>query len=207
MCPAAVGRTASYNWTQRTLTISGLSASKIYNFQAYDTRTNGQLNTYTIGSTSVIVNPNGNYTNAVNFNNITPTNGTIIVTLFGSYNYINGFTLTENPATTGTTNGTAIMSASASVNTFTNTADSTALVAYPNPFQGQVQLQVNNESEGQMRVNVIDQTGRTIRQYEFMKVAGVQTETLSLQDLPVGIYYIQVQMATWQKTIKIWRNR
>jgi len=205
MCPVAVGRTASYNWTQRTLIISGLSASKIYNFQAYDTRTNGQLNTYTINGTSVIINPNGNYANAVNFNNITPTNGAITVTLFGSYNYINGFTLTENPATTGTTTGTSTMTASA--NTFSNTSDSTVLVAYPNPFQGQVQLQVNNGSEGQMRVNIIDQTGRTIREYEFMKVAGAQTETLSLQDLPVGIYYIQVQMATWQKTIKVWRNR
>ena len=203
MCPVAVGRTASYNWTQRTLTISGLSATKLYNFVAYDSRTNGQLNTYTIGATSVIINPNGNYANKVTFNSITPTNGTITITLFGSYNYINGFTLTENPSTTGTNIGASMMTGSAT--SFPNGSDSTALTVFPNPFRDQVQVQINNENAGQLKINLIDPLGRTIREFEFIKGAGTQLETLPLQDLPEGIYYIRIQMASWQKTIRILR--
>lgn len=205
MCPVAVGRTASYNWAQRTLTISGLSATKLYNFEAYDSRTNGQLNTYSIGSTSVVINPNGNYANKVMFNSITPTNGTITVTLFGEYNYINGFMLTENASTTGTAIAGSMMTGSAT--SFPNGPDSMALTVFPNPFRDQVQVQINNESAGQLRINVIDQSGRSLREYEFVKGAGTQLETISLGDLPVGVYYIRVQMASWQKTMRVLRTR
>jgi hypothetical protein len=205
MCPVAVGRTASYDWSQRSLTISGLSASKLYNFEAYDSRTNGQLNTYTIGSTSVVINPNGNYANKVMFNSITPTNGTITVTIFGEYNYINGFMLTENASTTGTAIGGSMMTGSAT--SFPNGPDSTVVTVFPNPFKDQVQVQINIKSAGQLRINLIDQSGRTIREYGFIKGAGTQLETLPLQDLPIGVYYIQVQMTSWQKTIRVLRIR
>ena len=53
MCPVEVGRTTSYFWTPRTLTLSGLSAGKRYNFEAYVSRPGGQLNTYSIGTANL----------------------------------------------------------------------------------------------------------------------------------------------------------
>lgn len=201
MCPVEVGRTTSYYWTTRTLTISGLDATRRYNFEAYASRYKGTTNTFTIGTTSVSVNPLNNYANKVIFNAITPTNGKIVVTLNGSYNYLNGFMLTEYAATSGTAVGSAAMRTSGASLSGPDTTQS--VTVFPNPFKDQVRVQISNTSAGQVRIIVIDASGRAIREYTFIKESGTMLQTLPLQVLPAGIYYIRVQMASWQRTIKV----
>ena len=206
MCPVNVGRAAAYDWNQRTLTISGLSASKIYNIEFYDSRTNGNQNTYTLGKTTVVVNPNNNFSNKVVFNSVTATSGSIVVTLFGSYNYINGFTLTENAATGGTATDGSLMTATGQ-NLFSGTDTTSAVSVFPNPSRDQVQLRLDNALTGQVRLTVMDASGRPLKEFEYTKGMGSLLETLNVQDLPVGIYFIRVQMEAWERTIRIVRQR
>lgn len=99
MCPQEVGRTSSYFYSApRTLVLSGLNNSSQYNFEAYASRANtNATSTYTIGSTTLSIPVNNNYTNKASFSSLTPSNGSITVTInaSGVYNYLNGFTLTE----------------------------------------------------------------------------------------------------------------
>ncbi len=99
MCPPEVGRHASYNTNaSRTLIISGLDNSKRYDFEAYASRIAGNQTRYVVGTTSITINTDRNYTNKALFTNLTPVAGKITVTLerITTYTYINGFTLTEN---------------------------------------------------------------------------------------------------------------
>lgn len=206
MCPVAVGRSAAYSWDQRTLTISGLSSTKVYNVEFYDTRTNGNQNTYTIGTTSVIVNPNNNYSNKVVFNKLTTSTGSIVVTLFGSYNYINGFILTENAATGTTAAGAGLVSSSGAA--LLSTTDTASVVAvFPNPFKDQLQVRLDNALTGQVRMALIDGSGRALREFEYTKGTNTLLESLNLPDLPVGVYFIRVQMENWERTIRIVKQR
>ena len=143
------------------------------------------------------------YANKASWTNITPTNGQIVVSLFGSYNYLNGFTLTENAAT-GSSSSASVMTASAA--TFAAAPDSSAaLTMFPNPFRDQLQLQINNEDAGQVWVTLLDRSGRTLKQYTFTKAPGAAIQTLPAPGLLNGVYYLKVQTATWTKTIMVVR--
>jgi poly(3-hydroxybutyrate) depolymerase len=206
MCPTEVGRTSCYCWNVRTLTLSGLDNSKKYNFELYSSRTSAYPNAFTIGSTSITLDPTKNYSNKAVWNNITPSSGQIIVTLFGSYNYLNGFTLTENASAGGSAMSGSVLSANEAI--LQSAQDSsTDLIVFPNPFRDQVQVQINNASAGQVTINLLDQSGRILKKFGFTKAAGVTVQTLPIQDLPVGSYYIQVRMAAWTKTIMIIKQR
>lgn len=201
MCPTEVGRTTSYFWNPRTLTISGLDSTKKYNFELYSSRTSAYQNTFTIGSTSIVLNPASNYSNKAAWNNISPTGGQIVVSLFGSYNYLNGFTLTEN-APTGSSSNASMMTASAA-GLSSSPDPSAALTVFPNPFRDQLQLQIDKEDAGQVWVTLLDRSGRVLKQYAFTKAQGATIKTLPAPGLLNGIYYLKVQTATWIKTIMI----
>ncbi|HVU56278.1 MAG TPA: PKD domain-containing protein, partial [Puia sp.] len=204
MCPTEVGRTTAYCWNPRTLTISGLDANKKYNFDMYSSRTSAYPCTFTIGGTTIAIDATKNYTRKATWTNITPTNGQIVVSLFssGAYNYLNGFTLTENAATgSSAMNGSATTASAAS---FQSVGDTTAaLTVFPNPFKDQVQVLINNPSAGQVTITLLDQSGKAWRKYAFTKAAGAVVQMLSIGDLPIGAYYVKVQMASWTKTIMI----
>ncbi|MBN8676563.1 MAG: hypothetical protein J0L56_20740, partial [Chitinophagales bacterium] len=98
MCPPEVGRYASYNTNaSRTLTISGLDNSKLYDFEAYASRIGGNQTRFTTGSNTVTITTDRNYANKAIFTNLAPSAGRIVINIerITTYTYINGFKLTE----------------------------------------------------------------------------------------------------------------
>ena len=99
MAPNEVIRYASYSTTNRTLTISGLDNSKTYNLEIYASRTGASNNTtrFTIGASSIDVKTDDNMSTKASFASLVPSNGQITVSIskLNTYNYINGFMITE----------------------------------------------------------------------------------------------------------------
>jgi hypothetical protein len=89
----------------------------------------------------------------------------------------------------------------ASASALASTQDSVELTAFPNPFRTEVKIQVNNVSAGKVWINVVDQSGRTLKQISFTKGTGTSIRMIPVQELPSGTYFFQVQMAGWRKTI------
>lgn len=79
------------------------------------------------------------------------------------------------------------------------------LGVYPNPFNEQLTVSIQSELGGEHRLLMLDATGRVVHQSVQQVTVGMQNITLAVQDLPAGIYYLQVQnddqMVT-QKVIK-----
>ena len=100
MAPASVLRFGSYSSGKRTLTITGLSASKSYNIIIFGSRSQhpGFKTIYTLGKLVQEISINNNLSQKAAFYNITPNNdGVIVITIDGNnqYNYINGFVISE----------------------------------------------------------------------------------------------------------------
>jgi hypothetical protein len=100
MAPSQVDRYASYSTSNRTLTISGLDNSKTYNLEIYASRSGTSNNTtrFAVGSSTVDVKTDNNSSNKASFTSLVPSSGTITVNIskLNTYNYINGFMITEN---------------------------------------------------------------------------------------------------------------
>src|SRR4029078_72542 len=99
--------------SNRTLTISGLDNSKTYSLEIYASRVGSSNNTtrFAIGASSVDVKTDDNINTKAAFAAVTPTGGqiTVNITKLNSYNYINGFMLTEIGS--GTTNTPPVVNA------------------------------------------------------------------------------------------------
>jgi hypothetical protein len=105
-------RYASWSTSRRTLTISGLDSSKIYDLEIYASRNGATNNTtrFTVGQTSIDIKTDNNLSNTASFFSLTPSSGNLLLTIdkLNTYNYINGFTLREkSPSTTYTLQRTA----------------------------------------------------------------------------------------------------
>jgi hypothetical protein len=105
MAPAEVLRYASNANVARTLTLSGLSPSKLYNLELFASRANtGNSTRFTVDGTVMTVVTDNNFTRNVLFTNLAPTpSGQITVSIQGvnTYNYLNGFILTEQAGVSG----------------------------------------------------------------------------------------------------------
>lgn len=205
MCPAEVGRTTSYSTVARYIILSGLDDAKQYELEVYGSR-NGTGNTtkYTVGSTSINILTDRNYANKAVFSNLSSSSGQIRLTIerLNTYNYINGFILKE----TGSSEG--LVAASSAQRTVSTTATEEPvskgeLGTFPNPFKDNLDLQVNNDKTGAVKVVLIDQHGKPVKFLQFVKEQGVFRKSISLQDLQPGIYFLQVQMAGWSKSEKV----
>lgn len=65
----------------------------------------------------------------------------------------------------------------------------------PNPFSQQLSLQWLNDAPDLSEIRLIDVQGRTVIQEEWNSIQGSQL-SLNTQDLPVGIYVLQVKSGT-----------
>ncbi len=114
MAPAEVLRYCSYASAQRTLTINGLSPAKSYSLELYASRANtGNSTVFTLNGTAITIVTDGNKTNIASFVNVTPAaDGKLVLTIqnTATYNYLNGFVITEN---TGGTSGNQLPAANA----------------------------------------------------------------------------------------------
>ena len=173
MAPAEVIRYASYSTSSRTLTITGLDDTKTYDLELYASRSGATNNTtrFTIGSTALDVKTDNNQSNKAAFTALVSNGGkiTIAIDRLNTYNYLNGFVLTENSAS-----GTTAAKSVAGAETVSSSFD-----VFPNPVEDRFVLQVNNTYTGQMKVQVVDVSGVVQKEFTLAKEPGGFNANLS----------------------------
>lgn len=192
MCPPQVLRYASYTTVNRTLTLRGLNNAFSYDLEFYASRANtGNSTTFTINGVSRTVNTSSNLSEKVVFTGVSPVNGQIVVSMarVNTYNYLNGFILTEN---SGTVNRGQTLFTTAQLNT-TAPGNLPGLRAYPNPFNNDVQLSVDDRYAGPVTITISDASGRQVLRQFYVKQSGMFTAGFSFVQLPYGIYFVQLQ--------------
>jgi hypothetical protein len=201
MAPPEVLRYTTSSSTERTLTFSGLSASKKYNLELYASRSNtGNSTIFTIGTTSVTIVTDNNKTNKASFFNLVPSaTGQLVVNMknSASFNYLNGFILTEMDGTT-----TSITQAR---QTGTETIAVAALdvQAFPNPATGYFNLSIRSRSMKPVAIRILDALGRTI---ENQRIAPNTTVPVGRTYLP-GIYYAEVIQENRKATVRLVKGK
>lgn len=205
MAPAAVLRYTSYANSGRILTISGLSTAKKYSVDLYASRySSGNTSIFTVNGSSVTITTYDNYTNKASFSNITPNaQGQIVIGIDkgANYDYLNGFTLTEQGTTTQTQ---PLVVKNAVLNSKKKNADSSSFFIFPNPIHDRFVLQVHCDKVGTMKVQVINVYGITKKQFHLIKDVGRDSQVyLSISDLPKGSYVIKIQIANWTGSVRV----
>ena len=212
-CPPEVLRINSMHTIQRTLTISGLSASKSYNFEFYGSRgfTSSSKSIYKTGSKADTINTDFNGSDVARLNNIVPdNNGKIVFTLIlsGLYHYMAGFSIIE-PATVPAV-AAGFMQADNSTNlaTAANAEEaSSETKIYPNPFDDKIQVQLGNSVPGNYKIYLTDVAGKIILQKNISVAsagAGI-VESFDTRRLQKGIYFLKIitkQKRTVHKLVK-----
>lgn len=97
---------------------------------------------------------------------------------------------------TGATTTTAAMSNTASE----VEVSPVAVSVFPNPVQDKLMLQVNNNLEGNMKVQIVDMNGSVNKEYTFVKNQTSTQVYLSAGDLVAGTYILRVQIGDWIET-------
>ncbi len=91
-------------------------------------------------------------------------------------------------------------SSSASVNvTVVNnlrTASSESILLYPNPAQSTINLRLLSDSTGNMKVNIVDMTGKVVMVTEMNKTQSLFDQSLNISGLAHGMYTMQVIIGT-----------
>ena len=205
MAPAEVLRYASYSTVGRTLTISGLSASKRYDIELYAGRNNnaGNQTVFTIGGSKDTINTYNNNSEKALFSNLIPNaQGQIVVhiTRLQTWTYLNGFVLAEHEGSTVNSTNFAQRELIAPE----SSTATTPIAAYPNPVQDRFVLQVNNLYKGVMSISIIDMNGVVRKTFSLTKPSeGVMHTSLSLGDLPQGEYILTVRTNQWVESKRI----
>jgi dienelactone hydrolase len=209
MAPAPVLRYASYYTGVRTLTLKGLSTTKTYNLELYASRnsTTAGNTLFTVNGVTKTINASNNLTTKALFTSVKPnSSGQIVVSINKSstYNYLNGFKLTQNATTTALTQASAITGAEQKVaaNQSIETRNA-AFTIYPNPAAGAVRLTLNNTYSGMVQVRISDVAGASHNEYRFVKNGSIVQQTIPIASLPAGTYYVIVQMGELSETRKL----
>jgi pullulanase/glycogen debranching enzyme len=71
-------------------------------------------------------------------------------------------------------------------------SESIALQVYPNPAREMVKVDWEATSAGETALKMVDAMGREVYQKNLPQIKGVNSTTLSTQNLPKGLYFIQV---------------
>ena len=211
MAPAEVLRYNSAYGSLRTLTLNGLSTSKTYNLELYASRNSSTAgNTiFTINSTSKSINASKNLSYKASFTTLKANSyGQIIVSISRSstYDYLNGFMLTEvSPTTSTLTAQEASVTDTQPVVTSNELTQSlaSAINVYPNPVAGDASLTLHNTYNGAVLVQLLDASGASHKEFRLVKNAADLQQTIPMADLPKGVYYILVQLGQQMETRKI----
>lgn len=93
----------------------------------------------------------------------------------------------------------------ADASTFGSNAFGESLKVYPNPATaaGQITLDFESAQEGPVQTRIIDRLGRVVRQTQQMKEGGLLQQTLDLNSLPAGMYFIQVVMDNYREQARL----
>ncbi len=211
MAPPEVLRYASYSTAPRTLIISGLSPAASYSLELFSSRNNtsGYATIYTVNDSSKTVVTDKNKSNPVLFTNLTANSAKQIIVKLGAtktYNYINGFILTETvPDTTtvpaDTTATTAVQQNNREVITTTKTTESikeTALKIFPNPTATYFIVKWESAYK-QAQIKIVNEAGSTV---EIIKINPGRTLDFGHR-YKAGIYFAEFTQGTERKLIKL----
>lgn len=205
--PSEVLRYTSYSLAQRTLTITGLTPSFKYDIEVYASRNNnpGLSTQFKIGDALQVVNTYKNSTEKGAFTGLTPDgNGKIVISIssgkVNTYNYINGFKITERlTVTSSATTNVNYLSAKA----LPDEGDESRFAVYPNPVKDQFNLQINNSYTGPMRVLIFDINGKLRKEWKLEKDQNSYLKSFLISDLPSGNYILKLQIGNWSATKKV----
>jgi len=204
IAPAQVLRYTSYYTNNRTLTLKGLSPSKKYSIELYASRnTSGSSTIFTVNGASQTISTYKNLTAKAVFSNLTcSASGQLVINLSkkGSFNCINGFVITEITNSTTNTMNTApaldVVAEQPEIET------ETGLALYPNPATNHITLNVINDRQGTMQVSFLSVSGHVLKVVPLVKTERQSLYALSVEELPAGVYLLQVQMDGWRRTLK-----
>ncbi|MCC7246701.1 MAG: PKD domain-containing protein [Saprospiraceae bacterium] len=73
---------------------------------------------------------------------------------------------------------------------------------YPNPSFGDVWLDIQEDIDGDVSINIFDETGRLVHE---SKIEDQNTKAVQLPNLPVGTYLVRIQTSEWTRTEKLIR--
>ncbi|MFL5772649.1 MAG: PKD domain-containing protein, partial [Flavisolibacter sp.] len=199
MCPLEVGRYASYSSANRTLVISGLNNTRTYNIEIYASRKGVSNNSsrFAIAASSTDIATDNNLINKAVFISLTPVGGQIILNIsrLNTYNYINGFVVTENAAAATLTASRVVAEKELSP---------ASVGIFPNPVLENVTVEINNQQRGQMKVQIVDMSGKVLKQFIVNKThSGIEAFSFSVNDLSQGTYIIRMQIEKWTENKKM----
>jgi hypothetical protein len=76
------------------------------------------------------------------------------------------------------------------------TSAKSSVMLYPNPAQSTINLQLNNDSTGSMKLSIIDAAGRTAMVIETEKPQSTFNQSLNISRLAKGMYALQIVIGT-----------
>jgi len=76
------------------------------------------------------------------------------------------------------------------------------IILYPNPAQGEVILQMENAVKGVLKIQISDILGKKYRSYEIEKTGKSFEYKFNINELPPGMYFIQVSQGKYKATRK-----
>ncbi|MFZ1528209.1 MAG: PKD domain-containing protein [Ferruginibacter sp.] len=217
MCPPEVLQINSIDAARRTLTISGLSTSAVYNLDFFASRAySGNRTLVTIGNISDTIDTDYNTTDYVSFFNIRPDasgNVTVVLDNISVYQYLAGFTIKEqllggrtiNAAPAEGLSSTTELISKITAEKAVEDAVSTEL-AFPNPFKDRLSVMLGNNVKGNYKLTLSSASGAVLWSKTGNKNSPALYEQLNTASLPAGPYIVQVINKGKTSTYKVVKN-
>jgi hypothetical protein len=179
-----------------------------YTIELYAARSSNPTSStvFLIGTASQTVSTYNNKTQKAVFSNLSANaQGQLTVTIErrGTYNYLNGFSISESSSTTAIANqsGAVILEAESISKSNINTS---SLSVSPNPIKQTFVLTLNNTYRGPVIVRVVSPGGKIVQQFRLIKGIDNVNQTYSLPaDLVRGYYSIVVVQGKEVQTVKV----
>lgn len=202
--------------SQRNLTIKGLNPSKTYTLEFYASRNNsGNKTLVMIGNRMDTITTDNNSNDYAKFYDITSDgsgNVTVNLSRIGTWNYIAGFSVTEQAGASGTTASSPLAKGQTGNVTYEGEdiveLGSNAVSVYPNPFVGFFRVQLNNKTAGDYVLKLTSPAGQTVYYKKVNKTSASYVETINVSSMPSGAYVLQIiSVATGNQTVhKVIKN-
>jgi uncharacterized delta-60 repeat protein len=196
VAPAEVLRYGSNASTARTLTLSGLSTTKTYSIELYATRANtGNSTVFTVGTASITVVTDNNKTAKASFTGLKAnTSGQLVVGIKSgtTFNYLNGFILTEVSTSTTITQRAADIQET--------TTPELNVIAFPNPSSAYFNLRIKSNSDKAVQLRIVNGMGRVV------EVKGGITSNTTVpigHTYRPGVYFAEVIQDGKRVTLKL----
>jgi hypothetical protein len=138
------------------------------------------------------LNTNGGGTGGVSFR------ATPDATVGGNNHTITVFVLGTNNGISGTT----LLNAGVTLNTAINLSDTSAAKIFPNPAGNEFQINISSSIDKNAQMTLFDINGRQVKSFNLSN----QLQTISIEDLSIGMYLVKVRNGDSQSTIKLLKN-